>query len=151
MAYRRNMLSVLWPVIFIATASGVARLPGCSLGERRAPTGPPNSEPRGGLSSEVSKMQAYEIAPEIRMTRDMDLIRTLLLWIEAQPQLDGTRWLAPDKPEDVGVSDHSIEEVQYHLNLLIEAGFVEGKSFDAAGTVVFSRLTWKGHEFLENI
>jgi uncharacterized protein DUF2513 len=96
-------------------------------------------------------MQAYEIAPEIRMTRDMDLIRTLLLWIEAQPQLDGTRWLAPDKPEDVGVSDHSIEEVQYHLNLLIEAGFVEGKSFDAAGTVVFSRLTWKGHEFLENI
>jgi hypothetical protein len=27
------------------------------------------------------------------MTRDMDLVRTLLLWIDEQPQLDGTLWL----------------------------------------------------------
>jgi hypothetical protein len=44
------------------------------------------------------------------MKQDMDLIRTLLLRIESDPQFDGNRKVRPD-PGDLGITDHSSEEV----------------------------------------
>jgi len=89
---------------------------------------------------------------DCEMKRDMDLIRELLIGIEENPLLDGHKWVTPDKPEEIGISDRSIEEVGYHLHLLIEAGLVHGKPA-AVGTYMpwISKLTWQGHEFLDDI
>jgi hypothetical protein len=83
------------------------------------------------------------------MKRDMDLIRTLLLWIESDQQLDGTRQVQLDQPNDIGITDHSYEEVAYHLNHLIDKGYVKG--LYAAQMPFVNQLTWAGHDFLDSV
>lgn len=83
--------------------------------------------------------------------RDMDLFRELLLKIEANPQMDGTREFYFNSPEDMGISGHSVEEVAYHLKLLIEAGFVDGAVTVLLPMHVIRTLTNSGHDFLDNI
>ena len=87
------------------------------------------------------------------MKRDMDLIRDLLIGIEADPRLDGAHWIKPDTQDTlgiIGVSDHSTKEVAYHLEMLIDAGLVAGKA-GLEEMPIISKLTWQGHEFLDNI
>jgi hypothetical protein len=93
-------------------------------------------------------MKVYKVEmPD--MKRDMDLIRDLLLHIESNPLFDGQSWVTPAVPSEMGISGHSIEEIYYHLVLLIEAGYLKGKT----GMVepVICRMTWDGHEFLGSI
>jgi len=59
------------------------------------------------------------------MQRDMDLVRELLLEIDKEPQLDGRRWL-PGK--NISIDGYSPEEIAYHLNMLVEAGYVTGQT-----------------------
>lgn len=93
-------------------------------------------------------MIVYEIK-ESSVQRDMDLVRQLLLRIERDPQLDGSRWVHFD-PADLGIEERSPEEIGYHMKLLIEAGYLNGKyAFEAIP--IISKLTWEGHEFLDNI
>lgn len=44
-------------------------------------------------------------------------------------------------------------EVSYHLNLLSDAGFIDGEYMFGDGECVWTQLelTWKGHEFLASI
>lgn len=83
------------------------------------------------------------------MKRDMELVRDLLLYIESDPRLDGTLWISPDNPEEMGITNHSIEEVAYHLTMLVEAGMIKGNT--TMEVPVISKLTWEGHEFLDDI
>lgn len=83
------------------------------------------------------------------MKRDMDLIRDLLLHIESDPLFDGQHWVTPATPSDMGISGHSMEEIAYHLSLLIDAGYVKGQHAMLIPTI--SQLTWDGHEFLDNV
>jgi hypothetical protein len=74
----------------------------------------------------------------------MDLIRLLLLRSEAGEE------------EDVAACEKfSIEERGYHVQLLLDAGLVEGEAFrDGEGRfigAVVSRITWAGHDFLQSI
>jgi hypothetical protein len=86
------------------------------------------------------------------MKRDMDLIRDLLLHVESDPRFDGQRWVSPDTPRDFDPSgNHSMEEVTYHLDLLIEAGFLKGKPGAGFHAPLINRLTREGHEFLDGI
>jgi hypothetical protein len=87
----------------------------------------------------------------IEMQRDMDLIRELLLFVEQDPTFDGQSWGSPDIPNDFGSEHHSMEELTYHLDLLIEAGYLKGKSGAGFGLPVINKLTWQGHEFLDDI
>lgn len=79
------------------------------------------------------------------MKRDMDLIRKLLLAIEAEPT-----GLAPDHFD---IPDYSQEQIGYHLLLMVEAKLAVGREFrsfdDPAPTGEVERLTWAGHEFLD--
>jgi len=93
-------------------------------------------------------MQIYELA-ELEMNRDMDLARELLLFIESQPKCDGSHWVQFE-PEHFAVLGKSAGEIRYHLSLLIEAGFIRGQHF-GSGLPLVSKLTWQGHEFLDNI
>lgn len=81
------------------------------------------------------------------MKRDLDLMRELLKGIEDRDDMDGTREWHDYEPSDLGIDGHSKKEVNYHLNILIEAGFIDGGI--TAFTPVIRRLTWNGHEFLD--
>lgn len=75
------------------------------------------------------------------MKRDMDLIRRLLIEIETLPP--GTLYetdassIAADRPQ--------LEE---HLALLAQAGFLNEFSRELSGNALCSGLSWQGHDFL---
>ena len=99
----------------------------------------------------LPRCRVYPVITD-HMKRDMDLIRDLLLGVEADSRLDGTSWIGPDEQDNlgvIGVSKYSKEEIAYHLTLLIEAGLIRGKA--GADDVAISRRTWQGHEFLADI
>lgn len=101
------------------------------------------------------------------MKRDMDLVRSILLDLEARtPNLANK--------EDFGYSlelaattlSTTKEELVYHLVLLFEAGLIDGWALrgldhpigkalrldsDYVFHVVPRHLTWEGHEFLESV
>ncbi|EJC7157885.1 DUF2513 domain-containing protein [Vibrio parahaemolyticus] len=79
------------------------------------------------------------------MKRDMELIRKLLLTME-------------ENPRQLEVEGYDKNQVKYHTLLLIEAGFLDGNVSDTLANtsvvpsfVSVNRLTWDGHEFLDNI
>lgn len=79
------------------------------------------------------------------MKRDWELIRLILSRIEADGDL-ASRWFADKFPE------WPADAVNYHLWLLIDAGFITGQcnaDEPRAGFVCYGvALTWAGHEFL---
>jgi hypothetical protein len=88
---------------------------------------------------------------QIEMKRDMDLIRDLLMYVEDDPRFDGHQWFSPDVSNDFVIEGRTLEEVNYHLDLLIEAGLIKGKSGAGFGGPVVNKLTWEGHEFIDDI
>ncbi len=81
------------------------------------------------------------------MKRDWELIRKILLALE---ELGSTQSYL--KPEDI--EGYDAELVSYHIKLLMEAGLLEGtctKSISAPLHCVAYRLTWDGHELLDQI
>jgi hypothetical protein len=78
------------------------------------------------------------------MQRDIDLVRLILLDLEARGSY--ADWL------DIDIEAYSPEQMDYHLELLVEAGFLRVSSTGrelARGHPV--RLTWEGHEFLDAV
>ena len=92
-------------------------------------------------------MQVYECR-RIAVKRDMDLIRDILLKVEADPRMDGSRFVVFDTSDFEG---HSQAEIAYHIDLLFQIHFVEGAATLDAPAAAISRLTWKAHEFVDNI
>jgi hypothetical protein len=77
------------------------------------------------------------------MKRDMDLIREILLLAES----DG---------DHKTTNDYTEEQIAYHVQLLIDAGLIEGKviSQNRDGRQIpsgyfITRLTMAGHDFLD--
>lgn len=78
------------------------------------------------------------------MKLDWELVRTLLLAVEA---LDGKDSLEADAV--VGFDDVVVTE---HLRLLGEAGFVSALGMiEQPPTYLQCRLTWEGHQFLMSV
>jgi hypothetical protein len=80
------------------------------------------------------------------MKRDLDLVRQLMLQIEALPA-------AP--PVQYRMSEIEDPVLLAHLELLIEAGLVNGRISRSQGTrgdvISVSGLTWHGHEWVEMV
>ena len=74
------------------------------------------------------------------MQRNMDLVRTILLWIENNP----AGWATPP----FGIAGFAPEQVSYHAHIMMEDGLLESAGPARSGNPVYS-LTWKGHEFLD--
>jgi Hypothetical protein (DUF2513) len=91
---------------------------------------------------------------ELEMKRNMDLVRNLLLGIEADPRFDGTQYPHLREEDVRGISgisgDNSNEEIYYHLMMLIEEGYIKGSGM-MEGFPVVNKLTWKGHELIDDI
>ena len=85
------------------------------------------------------------------MKRDMDLIRELLLKLEALPlQLGESVHLTPDRDE-IAVPGYDVAEIDYHLSQILQAGFIDQGGMRAAYGIGFRSLTWEGHDFLDSI
>lgn len=102
----------------------------------------------------------------IIMKRDMDLIRSILMEIETDQQINGHFVLS-----DADIMSNLNAErpaVQYHLRLLMDAGYIEGKDLladtnkiqvgdgasifrESGSSITISRLTWEGHEFIDSV
>jgi Hypothetical protein (DUF2513) len=79
------------------------------------------------------------------MKRDLELIRKILLTIENDEQ-------------PLTIPDESCARICYHVHLLIDRRFVEGKvawGSDAGGLVPMScfttRMTMDGHDYLDSV
>ncbi len=92
-------------------------------------------------------MLVYAIRRCPNMERDMDLVRDLLLKIAANREMDGTCEFMYETPQDLGISGHSLDEVAYHIRLLIDEQFVKGCVTTAFPMHIISSLTWDGHDF----
>jgi hypothetical protein len=79
--------------------------------------------------------------------RDLDLIRQILLRVESDAEMDGSREFIFEDPEVLGFMGRSPEELQYHVKLLIDYDYVKGNPQLPS----ISRLTMAGHEFLGSI
>lgn len=81
------------------------------------------------------------------MKRDWELIREILIALENLPSTQ--TFLEPKMLER-----YDPEIVSYHIQILDEAGLIEGhchKSLNAPLRCWANRLTWHGHEFLDEI
>ncbi len=79
------------------------------------------------------------------MRRDWERLRALLLRLEQSDHNLSLKDFADQELMDVG----------YHMDLLMEAGLVEGKMLrlikGGPHDFYFNRLTWAGHEFVDLI
>lgn len=79
------------------------------------------------------------------MKRDMNLVRQLVLAIEASP--------SGFAPRDLVVDGYTREEIGYHLYIMLEAGLVRGADVTVHGAkspeAIATSLTWAGHEFAD--
>ena len=77
------------------------------------------------------------------MQRDMDLIRKILLALEA----DAQGWGDPN----LSIEGYTDEQVGYNCWLIVDAGLAIGEDINADQRFGWwaQRLTWAGHEFLD--
>ena len=81
------------------------------------------------------------------MTRDMDLIRQILLDLEALDQRPGG--VSHLIGENFDIEGHDADAIEYHLDLIEEAGLIERIDTRPARGIAFRRLSWAGHDFLD--
>ena len=79
------------------------------------------------------------------MKRDMDLIRQILLQVEARPTAASI--------DLVDIPGHEQEEISYHVKLLSDAGYLEAHDLRTMAPDGYkyapSALTNAGHDFLD--
>lgn len=80
------------------------------------------------------------------MKRDLDLVRDILLWMEAQPEGRNCNTWTFDIPE------RTEQEIGYHAYLMHQAGLIVAydgtyQSDDTPNWIPIM-LTWDGHEFI---
>src|SRR5687768_8627056 len=80
------------------------------------------------------------------MKRDMELVRAILLEVEK----------AGPNGEPIEITDKSVEEVNYHIKRMKEAGLIDAVISETilSGSTPSSpyrivEMTWKGHDFLD--
>jgi len=78
------------------------------------------------------------------MKRDIDLIRSILLEMEKRD---------PSSPNpQITIDNYDFDTVQFHLKLLIEQNFIEGRINKYANGKIACfplNLTWQGYDFLD--
>lgn len=82
------------------------------------------------------------------MKRDLETIRKLLIFFEEKSNSNLVEAKA------ITLDGQDPEVIQYHLDLMYEAGFLSGEpvrssTSDRLAYFLPFRLTWKGHEFLD--
>lgn len=85
------------------------------------------------------------------MRRDMDLIRNLMIALEALPESPGgVHQLTPGEGV-LAINPYAEDDVAYHLKLIVEANLIRTFEAGYGGDVLFDRLSWAGHDFVDSI
>jgi len=88
------------------------------------------------------------------MQRDMDLIRELLLKLEALDIPPGVgRLISPYAPE-LAIENATPDDIKHHLHMLVSGDLVvTGGSiqFLSDGSLSFRQLSWAGRDFLDSV
>jgi hypothetical protein len=82
--------------------------------------------------------------------RNMDLIRALLLKLEAMDLPVGSVSHFHSHDEEVQIEGYTPDEIEYHAKLLTEAGLIEPGRGAMEG-FMFRSLTWAGHDFADSV
>src|ERR1700709_389624 len=90
------------------------------------------------------------------MIRDMDLIRQLMLKLEAFPIGSGGTYLFSyddfDSNGELFIEGYSPEEIEYHLNLIDQAELIRsGVEYSSVNGIMFKSVSWQGHDFVDSI
>lgn len=85
------------------------------------------------------------------MTRDLDLIRQLLLKLEVLNGPRGAMHILNGDDPAVAIEGYSGDQISYHLELLRDAGFIESPGSQPMDGITFTRLSWAGHDFLDSV
>jgi hypothetical protein len=83
------------------------------------------------------------------MKRNMDLIRELMLNLESLPSNMGDVFSL--QPKDFAINGFSEHQIEYHLGLLREVGFIDCPGSQPMLGITYSGLTWAGHDFLDAV
>lgn len=83
------------------------------------------------------------------MKRDMDLVRGLLLNVEALTDRYGGQYVVHASDDEISVEGFTPDQVGYHMDLITDAGFLQCSP--GANHWMVSGLTWEGHEFLDAV
>lgn len=85
------------------------------------------------------------------MKRDLGLVRELLIKLEALPVGMYEAWtITPDDPK-IAVDGYDENQIAYHLSLLQERGLIDVPDAQPMIGIVFTRLSWEGHDFLDAV
>ena len=85
------------------------------------------------------------------MRRDLGLIRELLLRLEALPmRMYDAVTITPADPR-LAVEGYTEDDIAYHLSLLQQRGLIEVPASQPMIGIVFTGLTWEGHDFLDAV
>jgi hypothetical protein len=85
------------------------------------------------------------------MSRDMDLVRELLLRLDAIP-VGGLYTLTAGQDEEISVPGYDPDLINHHLEMMAKAGFIDAPgSWPGAGGITYRGLTWEGHDFLDTV
>lgn len=83
------------------------------------------------------------------MLRDMGLMRALLLKLEV---INEDRYgVYIYTSEDIQIDGYLWAQIIYHYELAAEAGLVEMGGTEFIGKLMFKRLTWAGHDFVDAV
>lgn len=87
------------------------------------------------------------------MRRDMDIIRQLLLKLEAHDLSPGSTQGLSCYGEELAIDGVEAKTIGHHLEMLVDAGLITVKHNGMINghEIYFERLSWKGHEFLAAI
>ena len=83
------------------------------------------------------------------MRRDMELIRQMLLLIEAMPIPLGAGLVLKSGAEEIAVPGYTVEQIKFHFSLLRNAGFIDVVTIEPTTGMRLKGLTWAGHDFLD--
>ena len=81
----------------------------------------------------------------------MDLIRELMLKLEGLPMEYGDNIHLLPEGSSIQVDGYDSNQVAYHLDLIKQAGFIEPSRAGAGVGIMFSGLSWAGHDFIDSV
>ncbi|WFU07524.1 DUF2513 domain-containing protein (plasmid) [Rhizobium sp. CB3171] len=85
------------------------------------------------------------------MKRDMNLIRELLLRLEARDLPSGAVWFVDAGDELMQIEGYSRQQIDQHIALIGRSGFVDTGSSNPNYGIGFKGLTWEGHDFVDSV
>lgn len=83
------------------------------------------------------------------MKRDMGLMRLLLLKLEELDE-DGQS-IYHYSSDDLQIDGYTWPQVNYHYDLAVKAGLVDMGGSGIMNGILFRRLTWAGHDFVDAV